>query len=85
MTGERIQTVLVALKTCKNPFAQLGTISREIGQPHMMQYFDNFYPNIKTKTSTVEHSAGVKKGRIDRCLHLTPPMSLEELNMVWSL
>jgi hypothetical protein len=33
MTGERIQKVLVALKTCKNPFPQLGTISREIGQP----------------------------------------------------
>ncbi len=85
MTGDRIQTVLVALKTCKNPFAQLGTISREFGQPHMMQYFDNFDPDIKMKTSTVEHSAGVKKDWIDRCLHLTPPMSFEELNMVWSL
>jgi hypothetical protein len=53
MTGDRIQTVLVAFKTCKNPFAQLGTISREIGQPHMMQYFGNFDPDIKMKSSTV--------------------------------
>ncbi len=37
------------------------------------------------KTSSVGNSVGMKQNWMLQCPHLTPPMSLEELNMVWSL